>query len=156
MTRTMRVLVLIQGPLGDRLTGPEIRGWEVARAFAARHEVTAAASVASPHVREGITVVPRTRRRILSEVMRHDVVIGPVIPPYALMTLSGRRCLRVADLYDPVELELGHRRRLARAPCHGAAAGRAATASALGRRRRERQRATARTQSPARCRRRSP
>jgi glycosyltransferase involved in cell wall biosynthesis len=101
----LRVLVLIQGPLGDRLTGPEIRGWEIARAFAARHTVTAVASVQAEHRREGIRVVPRSRRRILSELRRHDVVVGPVIPPYAL--LAGRHCLRVADLYDPVDLELG-------------------------------------------------
>jgi glycosyltransferase involved in cell wall biosynthesis len=107
VTGVMRVLVLIQGPLGDRPTGPEIRGWEMARAFANRHDVTAAASVQHAHRRDGIAVVPRTRRRILAELMRHDVVIGPVIPPYALLALSGRRCLRVADLYDPVELELG-------------------------------------------------
>jgi glycosyltransferase involved in cell wall biosynthesis len=100
----LRVLVLIQGPLGDRLTGPEIRGWELARAFAARHAVTAVAAVPEEYRREGIRVVPRSRRRILAELRRHDVIVGPVIPPYAL--LAGRRCLRVADLYDPVDLEL--------------------------------------------------
>ena len=105
MNGPLRVLVLIQGPLGDRLMGPEIRGWEIARAFAPRHTVTAVASVAAEHRREGIRVVPRSRRRILSELRRHDIVIGPVIPPYAL--LAGRRCVRVADLYDPVDLELG-------------------------------------------------
>jgi glycosyltransferase involved in cell wall biosynthesis len=107
VTEPLRVLVLIQGPLGDRPTGPEIRGWEMARAFATRHRVTAAAAVDRAYTREGIAIVPRTRRQILSEILRHDVVVGPVIPPYALMALSGRRCLRVADLYDPVDLELG-------------------------------------------------
>jgi glycosyltransferase involved in cell wall biosynthesis len=105
MNQRLRVLVLIQGPLGERLMGPEIRGWEMARAFAARHSVTVAASAARPGVREGIPVVPRTRRRILAELRRHDVIVGPVIPPYALA--ANRRCLRVADLYDPVDLELG-------------------------------------------------
>ena len=104
MTRRRRVLVLIQGPLGDKLMGPEIRGWEMVKALSARHDVTAAASVPAPYERDGVPVVPRTRRSILAELRRHDVVIGPVIPPYAL--LAGRGCLRVADLYDPVELEL--------------------------------------------------
>src|SRR4051812_36059959 len=105
MTRPLRVLILIQGPLGDRLAGPEIRGWAIARAFADRgHSVTAAAGVTAPVVRDGIPVVPSTRRSILAELRRHDAVIGPVIPPYALM--SGRHCIRVSDLYDPVELEL--------------------------------------------------
>jgi glycosyltransferase involved in cell wall biosynthesis len=105
MTNPKRVLVLIQGSLGERLAGPEIRGWEVARAFSLRgHAVTAMASVPEPTTREGIPVLPRTRRNIYSETQRHDVVIGPVIPPYAL--LAGRRCVHVADLYDPVDLEL--------------------------------------------------
>ena len=100
----LRVLVLVQGPLGDRLAGPEIRGWELARAFAARHDVTVAAHVAAPSVREGIAVVPSTRRSILAQARTHDVVAGPTLPPYLLA--GGPRCLRVADLYDPVELEL--------------------------------------------------
>jgi glycosyltransferase involved in cell wall biosynthesis len=103
----MRVLVLIQGALGDRLTGPEIRGWEIVRAFAGRHDVTAIAEVSAPTVRDGVPVLPRTRRSVWQAVRRHDVVIGPVLPPYALTAISRRRCLRVADLYDPVELELG-------------------------------------------------
>lgn len=103
----MRVLVLIQGPLGARLSGPEIRGWEIARAFARRHSVTAVADVAGPELREGIRIVPRSRRRVLREVRRHDVVVGPVLPPYALLALARQHCVRVADLYDPVDLEAG-------------------------------------------------
>jgi glycosyltransferase involved in cell wall biosynthesis len=107
MTPQLRVLVLIQGALGERLTGPEIRGWEIVRSFSASHAVTVVAPVAEEHLREGIRVLPRTRRRVVAELLRHDVVVGPVIPPYALTALAGRRCLRVADLYDPVDLELG-------------------------------------------------
>jgi len=100
----MRVLVLIQGSLGERLTGPEIRGWEMVRALRSRHSVTAVADVPKPTSREGVPIVPRSRRNILKQLRRHEAVIGPVIPPYAL--IAGRRCLRVADLYDPGELEM--------------------------------------------------
>jgi len=55
---SLRVLVLIQGRLGERIVGPEIRGWEMVRAFAQRHEVTAAADVSKPRVREGVPIVP--------------------------------------------------------------------------------------------------
>jgi len=126
VTRSLRVLVLIQGPLGERLTGPEIRGWEIARAFATRHAVTVIAPVAEPTAREGIRVLPQTRRTILAEVLRHDVVLGPIIPPYALIALASRRGLRIADLYDPVELELG--------TLDGARAGRSAALRRAGRR----------------------
>lgn len=102
----MRVLVLVQGSLGERLAGPEIRGWEMAREFARRHEVTVAAGVAREETRDGIRVVPHSRRRVLAEISRHDVVAGPVLPPYALLALAPRPCVRIADLYDPVELEL--------------------------------------------------
>jgi hypothetical protein len=69
--------------------------------------VTLAADVAAPGTHEGMRVVPRTRRRLLAEVLRHDVVVAPVLPPFAFAALAPRRCLRVADLYDPVELEVG-------------------------------------------------
>ena len=105
MGRSKRVLVLVQGKLGENLIGPEIRGWEMVRALSAQHEVTAAADVERTTIREGVTVVPRTRVGILAALRDHDAVIGPVIPPYAF---AGRaHCLRVSDLYDPVELELG-------------------------------------------------
>lgn len=100
----MRILILIQGSLGERLTGPEIRGWEMVQAFGERHEVTAAAGVPAATVRDGVPVVPSSRRSILRELRRHDAIVGPAIPPYAL--LAGRDRLRVADLYDPGELEM--------------------------------------------------
>lgn len=99
-----RVLVLIQGALGAGQAGPEIRGWEMARALSASHSVTAAASVPEPTEHEGIAVVPYSRASVLAELRRHDVLVGPVIPPYALV--AGRERLLVADLYDPVGLEL--------------------------------------------------
>jgi glycosyltransferase involved in cell wall biosynthesis len=101
----LNVLVIIQGQLGERLVGPEIRGWEIVRAFAGRHRVTAAADVPEPRIREGIRVVPRSRGRLLAEARRHDVVIAPLLPPYLLPALALTRCVRVADLYDPVDLE---------------------------------------------------
>jgi glycosyltransferase involved in cell wall biosynthesis len=108
MTARLRVLVLIPGPLERQITGPSIRGWETAKAFAAAgHNVTAAAVVPEAHVREGIRVVAGSRRRLMAEVRRHDVIHGPVLPPYALAMLGVRRCVRVADLHNPGDLERG-------------------------------------------------
>jgi hypothetical protein len=103
---SQRVLVIIQGEPGDKPAGPEIRGWEVAKAFASEHDVTVIANVAAEQEREGIRIVPRSRRRLVREAMRHDVVVGPLLPPYLLMAMAGRMRVRVADLYDPVDLEL--------------------------------------------------
>ena len=106
MSASHRVLVIIQGEPGDKPAGPEIRGWEVAKAFARSHDVTVIADVAGEQTREGIRLVPRTRRRLIREARRHDVVVGPLLPPYLLLAMAGRRRVRVADLYDPVDLEL--------------------------------------------------
>lgn len=99
-----RVLVLVHGDGGERPAGPEIRGWEIVRALASRSSVTAVAMVAEPTVREGVRVLPWSRRNIARELRRHDAIVGHSIPPYALTGAS--RCLCVADLYDPVELEV--------------------------------------------------
>jgi glycosyltransferase involved in cell wall biosynthesis len=103
-TAPMRVLVLVQGSLGERRTGPEIRGLEMARAFGERHEVTIAAAVPSERAIDGFRVVPSRRRTLMRELRRHDAVVGPSLPPYTF--LAGRECVRVADLYDPGELEM--------------------------------------------------
>lgn len=104
---TRRVLVIVQGELGDRPSGPQIRGWEIARALAARHAVTIAASTSTDTEYGGIPVVPRARRRLLAQVATSNVVIAPLLPPYLMAALARRSCLRVADLYDPVDLEIG-------------------------------------------------
>jgi hypothetical protein len=103
---SLRVLVLIQGALDDRMTGPAIRGWQTALAFSGRHVVTAVAPRTTPGTRDGIRVVASTRRAIFTEALRHDVVIAPVLPPYVIGALAARRAVAVADLYDPVDLEL--------------------------------------------------
>jgi glycosyltransferase involved in cell wall biosynthesis len=106
MSKRHRVLVIVQGRIGDNPAGPEIRGWEMARAFAARHDVTIVADTEVEHEREGIRIVPRSRRRLVAEARRHEIVIGPLLPPYLMLAMAGRRKVRVADLYDPVDLEL--------------------------------------------------
>lgn len=87
-----------------------MRGWESARAFAAAgHAVTVAALVSKPHVRDGIQVLPYSRRRVLPEAFRSDVIHAPLLPPYAMAMPTLRRCLRITDLYDPLDLELASR-----------------------------------------------
>jgi glycosyltransferase involved in cell wall biosynthesis len=99
---------MVPGPLERHITGPSIRSWETAKAFqAAGHRVTAAAHVGAPLLRDGIRVVPASRRRVIGELARHDVIHGPLLPPYAMALLGVRRCLSMADLYDPGELERG-------------------------------------------------
>jgi len=102
-----RVLVLVPGALGDRLSGPEIRSLRLARALSGEYEVTLMAPGADPGEREGMTVVPFSRRRLLREARRNDVLMAPTVPPFALMLKRWLRIVAISDQYDPVELELG-------------------------------------------------
>ena len=107
--RRLRVLFLVYGELGERAAGPEMRGWALARALAGRHEVTVAVQGADgrPAGESGLRVVPATRRRLAREMLRHDVLVAPCVPPFLLAAKALRRMVVVSDQYDPVELELG-------------------------------------------------
>jgi glycosyltransferase involved in cell wall biosynthesis len=101
----LRILVLIQGELGEHIAGPAVRGWEMSRVVAERHQVTAATPNPPADALEEVRLVPFGRRSILREALRNDVVIAPALPPYLLTALQGRRTLTVADQFGPVELE---------------------------------------------------
>ena len=81
------------GELGESLAGPEIRAVEFAKALSAEYEVTLAAQRSRSGERDGIRVVPSTRRHLLLEAKRHDAVLSACLPPYlfALRAPSRRR-----------------------------------------------------------------
>lgn len=101
-----RVLVLVPGALGEHLTGPEIRAWELAKALSAKYEVTIAANRAVGGEREGIPIVASSRWRLLREAMRHDAIFSACLPPYLLALKPLRDFVAITDQYDPHELEL--------------------------------------------------
>lgn len=102
-----RVLVLVPGALGERLSGPEIRSTRLARCIAAEHEVTLMAVGSAPGEWEGMAVVPFSRRRLIREARRHDALVAATIPPFALALKRWLGIYAISDQYDPVELELG-------------------------------------------------
>jgi hypothetical protein len=104
-SRRLKILVLVQGELGARVAGPAVRGLELSRVLAERHDVTAAAPNPSSDRLENIRLVPFTRSSVTREAVRHDVVIAPELPPYLLAAVAGRRILTVSDQFGPVELE---------------------------------------------------
>jgi glycosyltransferase involved in cell wall biosynthesis len=101
-----RVLVQAAGELGERLAGPEIRALEFAKALRAEYEVTLAARRSSAGERDGIRVVPSSRRWLLREAARHDAVLSGCLAPYLLALRSLGGPTAIADLYDPHEQEL--------------------------------------------------
>jgi len=101
----LRVLLLVNGALGEQLAAPEIRGWEMARVLASRHHVTISASHPS-EVREGIRIVPSNRTTLVREARGCDVVVAPRMPAYLFGALAGHDApLVVADLYNPFDAE---------------------------------------------------
>jgi len=102
-----RVLVLVPGTLGERLSGPEIRAVRLAQALSAENRVTLMAPSAERGEHGGLPVVPFSRRRLLREARRHDVLMASTVPPFALALKRSLGIVAISDQYDPVELELG-------------------------------------------------
>lgn len=103
----MRILVLVPGDVGTHMSGPAIRAWMLAQGLSESHEVTAAIDGKLPDAApERVRMFQVTRLRFLLETLRHDVVVSGCPPPYALTAARARGAITVADLYDPVELEL--------------------------------------------------
>jgi glycosyltransferase involved in cell wall biosynthesis len=102
----MRLLVVIQGGGGTRVTGPEIRGWALAGALHGRHEVSVMLHDPPTAERDGMRLIAFSRSALIREARAADAVIAPVIPPYLFAALRGSGTITVSDQYDPVELEL--------------------------------------------------
>jgi glycosyltransferase involved in cell wall biosynthesis len=102
-----RVLILVPGRLGERLSGPEIRAVRLGQALSAENRVTLMAPSVGSDEHDGLAVVPFSRRRLLREARRHDVLMASTVPPFALVLKRSLRIVAVSDQYDPVELELG-------------------------------------------------
>jgi len=107
LERGCRVLILVPGRLGERLSGPEIRAVRLGQALSAEHRVTLMAPSAERDEHDGLAVVPFSRRRLLREARRHDVLMASTVPPFALALKRSLRIVAISDQYDPVELELG-------------------------------------------------
>ncbi len=97
---------MVQGKLSATMSGPEIRGVEIAKALSARHRVTVAVRGADVTELDGVAVIPFTRRRVMREALRHDVVLAPCIPPFLFALKTARQLRFISDLYDPVEIEM--------------------------------------------------
>ncbi len=105
--RGCRVLILVPGRLGERLSGPEIRAVRLGQALSTEHRVTLMAPSAGAGEHEGLAVVPFSRRRLLREARHHDVLMASTVPPFALALKRSLKIVAISDQYDPVELELG-------------------------------------------------
>jgi hypothetical protein len=99
------VLVVSAEPVGPVMAGPAIRAAELARALAARCDVTLAAP--APSSASGLRVLEAGMadvEALVAAAREHDVVVAQELPPTALERIAGGPRL-VIDLYNPVVVE---------------------------------------------------
>jgi glycosyltransferase involved in cell wall biosynthesis len=103
------VLVVSAEPVGPVMAGPAIRAYELARALAAACDVTLAAPAPScpPDARLRVVEAGMADVEALVAAARaHDVVIAQELPPVVLERLAGSPTRLVADLYNPIVVEV--------------------------------------------------
>ncbi|GIG29922.1 glycosyltransferase [Cellulomonas marina] len=100
-----RVLVVTGEPLGERLAGPAIRAWEIAKALAPEHDVrlvtTAGARRSSPDF--AVSYAGGTGLREPTDWA--DVIVFQGFLLEHAPWLAGSSKVLVADVYDPMHLE---------------------------------------------------
>jgi hypothetical protein len=103
------VLVCSSEPVAERMAGPAIRAYELARVLARRCEVTLAAPApcapADPAVRP-LAAGPRDVEALWAAARAHDVVVAQELGPTLLDRLAGSEVRLVADLYNPIVVEV--------------------------------------------------
>jgi glycosyltransferase involved in cell wall biosynthesis len=103
------VLVVSGEAVGARMAGPAIRAYELARALAGACDVTLAAPAPSELGDPRIALVPAGMadvEALVAAAREHDVVVAQELPPVALERIVRARTRLVADLYNPVVVEL--------------------------------------------------
>lgn len=100
-----RVLVVTLDTIGERMAGPAIRTWEIARALAPAHEVRVVTFGACDRVGEGFAVAHVEVADFEAAVAWAEIV---VLQGYVMATFPWLRTadvVIVSDLYDPFHFE---------------------------------------------------
>jgi glycosyltransferase involved in cell wall biosynthesis len=95
-------------PVGDRMAGPAIRAYELARALAADLPVTLAAPAPSALGDERFELLEAGLAdydALIAAVRDHDVVIAQLLPPRLLARIWREPARLVVDLYNPTVVE---------------------------------------------------
>ena len=104
-----RVLVVSGEPIGASMAGPAIRALEVARALARQCDVTLAAPGPSTLDHPSIELLEATSADfdpLLAALRTHDVVVAQQLPTQLLRYVWKLPIRYVADLYNPLMIEL--------------------------------------------------
>jgi glycosyltransferase involved in cell wall biosynthesis len=104
-----RVLLISAEPVGERMAGPAIRSLELARALSAACEITLAAPAGSRADDEPFRLLTASLADfdiLLDAVREHDVVVAQQLPAQLLRYVRKHRVRYVADLYNPLVVEV--------------------------------------------------
>jgi glycosyltransferase involved in cell wall biosynthesis len=104
-----RVLVVCAERVGERMAGPAIRALELARALAHRCQVTLAAPGPSDVGDAPVELLQAGLGdfdSLLQAMQRHDVVVAQALPAQLLRHLRRLPARYVADLYNPLVVEV--------------------------------------------------
>ena len=101
-----RVLVVTGEPLLERMAGPAIRAWEIARALAPEHDVRLLSTAGAKVTGDGFQVVAAQRPRDLrAQTDWADVIVFQGFLLESAPWLVDSEKILVADVYDPIHLE---------------------------------------------------
>jgi GT2 family glycosyltransferase/glycosyltransferase involved in cell wall biosynthesis len=100
-----RILVVTGEPLLERMAGPAIRAWEIARALSPEHEVRLLSTAGTKITSEDFGVVYATGRGLREQTDWADVIIFQGFLLEGAPWLKKSSKILVADVYDPMHLE---------------------------------------------------
>lgn len=101
-----KLLVIAYDKIGERMAGPGVRSWEIAKALAPDCDVTVASATPIGRSAEGVTTVHApTEAQMKVQVDRADVILVQGLAYRRYACLHHTRAILVVDLYDPWVLE---------------------------------------------------
>jgi glycosyltransferase involved in cell wall biosynthesis len=111
-----RVLVYSADVIGERMAGPAIRYWELARELSKRHEVTLAIPNDDPPRNDSLTFMQHDHWHRGVDVSRYDAIVCQTLFPAMARHAHRSGAKVIIDEYDPVVLEVLERHRHEAAP----------------------------------------
>ncbi|WP_250442507.1 glycosyltransferase [Actinotalea sp. C106] len=105
LTARHRILVVTGEPLLERMAGPAIRAWEIAKALASEHEVRLVSTAGARRTSPDFEVEYAAGTGLREPTDWADVIIFQGFLLETSLWLKGSGKVIVADVYDPMHLE---------------------------------------------------
>ena len=100
-----RILIVTGEPIADRLAGPAIRAWEIAKALAPEHDVRLVSTAGARRAGAGFSVEYAAGTGLREPTDWADVIIFQGFLLETAPWLKRSSTIIVADIYDPMHLE---------------------------------------------------